>query len=95
MSNCIRNNIFNEKHKCFKINCNTSFYPSKNDTCLICNWKKCNNNHCGCSLNKETFEVLNKFYNLFCNINNYSKDTIYSLKIMFETYYNNCFNNLK
>ena len=94
MCNCIKNNQFNEYHKCFKIGCNSYFNPKNNKTCLICNWKKCNNNHCGCSISNDTYLILKRFYSLFCKYNNYSKETIYSLKVMLKTYYNNCMNKL-
>ena len=95
MNDCIKKGNFDINHKCFKLNCNSFFNPNNTKTCNICNWKKCYNNHCGCNINKDTSLILKKFYSLFCNINNYSKETIYALKIMLETYYNNCLKELK
>lgn len=87
---CIRLNNFNlnEKHICFQ--CNTYFIPKYRKTCKICNWKVCINNHCGCTLSKDTKIILNNFYNLFCKLNNYSKETINALKIMLNTFKKNC-----
>ncbi|MBA7492410.1 hypothetical protein ES702_02960 [subsurface metagenome] len=90
MSNCIRENDFlNELHLCFKINCNSKFYPVNAKTCKICNWKKCNKGHCGCSVSQETRNRLRDFYNLFCN-KNHSKETSFALKTMLITFYRNC-----
>ena len=83
MTDCIRKGNFKrEIHICFKLGCNSKFYPGKSLTCNICNWKKCENNHCRCNLNKETSLVLEKFYSLLCEQNNYSKETIYALSQM-------------
>jgi len=95
MTNCIRKgNFSNEIHICFKLNCNSKFYPDKQQTCIICNWKKCSNNHCKCNLDNETSLVLDNFYSLLCEQNNYSKETIYALKTILKTYLNNCIDNL-
>jgi len=89
---CIRNNKFKEleNHKCFVLGCNEIVIPSKNKTCSFCNWKLCNNGHCGCSLSFETWKSLSIFYELLCEKNNYSKETKYALKIMIKTYFKNC-----
>lgn len=90
--NCNRKGKFNwmELHKCFVKGCIDLFYPGVNETCEICNWKKCNNGHCGCSLSKETRDVLDSFYDLFCNPNDYSDETKFGLRIMLDTYYKEC-----
>lgn len=71
-------------------NCNGTISPNKSLTCLSCNWKFCNNGHCGCNTGEETRKILSKFYDLFCEPHNYSKETQYALKIMLETFVNNC-----
>jgi len=97
MNDCIRKSNFNnEKHNCFILNCNSTFYPKDSITCNICNWKKCSNNHCKCNiLNNETLLIIDKFYSLLCEQNNYSKQTIYALKILIKTFYINCIKDLK
>ncbi len=90
MTDCIRKGKFGkyERHLCFY--CFSSFYPGNAETCEICNWKKCINGHCGCSLSKETREVLDKFYDLFCENHHYSIETKNALNIMLKTYFKWC-----
>lgn len=90
MTHCIRKGIFrlNEIHKCFV--CGKGFSPGKSETCLICNWKKCEFGHCGCSVSKEMKLILDKFYDLFC-VNKYSNETKYALNIMLKCYLENCY----
>ncbi len=90
MTDCIRKGKFGkyERHLCFY--CFSYFYPGNAETCPICNWKKCINGHCGCSLSKETKEVLEKFYDLFCDHEKYSKETKDALDIMLKTYHRWC-----
>ena len=90
IKNCIRNGKFGlfETHVCFY--CGNIFLPGKAQTCEICNWKKCSKGHCGCSTSKETKEILTKFYDLFCENNNYSNETIFALNIMLKCYMVNC-----
>ena len=87
---CIRFGMFGkyEKHICFY--CFSRFSPGDVETCENCNWKKCGNGHCGCSVSKETMKVLDKFYDLFCEPKNYSKETKDALKVMLETYNQRC-----
>lgn len=79
-----------ESHRCFVKNCNNIIFPNKSPTCLSCNWKICNNGHCGYTTSEETRKTLSKFYDLFCEPHNYSNETKYALKIMIETFVNNC-----
>lgn len=87
---CIRKGNFgiNEVHKCFQ--CEEFFSPGLNKTCSKCNWKICNNNHCGCTLSHETKKIMSKFYKLLCTPQNYTKETRKALEIMIKTYYTYC-----
>ena len=87
---CIRMGNFGSKefHKCFQ--CGEIFSPGKQITCEICNWKKCEKGHCGCTVSKETKEAMEDFYNLFCRENNYSSETKKALLIMLRTFNTYC-----
>lgn len=89
---CLRKRIWKNKeiHACFINGCLAGVDPSCNKTCPSCNWKYCNNGHCGCDTSEETRDILSKFYDLFCKPHNYSNETKYALKIMLETFVNNC-----
>ena len=80
----------NEHHICFVIDCNASVDTEKNKSCPKCNWKYCNNGHCGCSISKETKLILDKFYDLFCEPKQYKIETKYALNIMLDTFWKNC-----
>lgn len=84
-----------ELHKCFVKNCDSIFFPDNNETCPKCNWKFCDNGHCGCSVSEETRKILDKFYDLFCEPHNYSEETKHALEIMLNTFYNFCYGCLK
>ena len=92
---CVRKSNFGKEeiHMCFQ--CKKIFLPGNNKTCPKCNWKFCNNGHCGCTVSKETREVLNKFYDLFCYPNGYSQETKNALFIMLNTFQNYCSRCLK
>ena len=88
MTKCIREGNFGcEAHICFQ--CGDQFFPGKMKTCKICNWKKCEKGHCGCTVSKETKEALDKFYVLFCD-HRYSRETEKALDIMLKCYLVNC-----
>ena len=89
---CVRFGKFGEYefHMCFVQGCNIIFNPGNNETCPKCNWKPCDNGHCGCSVSKETKETLDKFYDLFCKPNEYSNETKYALFVMLNTFSNQC-----
>lgn len=95
MTVCNRFGNFGEKeiHQCFK--CGRGFLPIQTETCTTCNWKKCIIGHCGCDLSKETREVLDKFYDLFCKPQDYSKETKKALFSMINVYFKYCKNFLK
>ena len=78
MTDCIRKNKFeiDEKHQCFVIGCNSYFKPINNKTCPICNYKFCNNGHCGCSVSKETKYALDILYNTYCNLCSSKKSVV-------------------
>ncbi len=82
-----------EMHICFQ--CLDQFSPGKNKTCEKCNWKLCNHGHCGCTVSKETKEVLDKFYDLLCEPHNYSKETKRALFEMVNIFHKYCMGCLK
>ena len=90
MTDCIRKHNFrkSERHICFFCLC--SFSPGIAETCPVCNWKKCINGHCGCSVSVETKKALDTFASLFCNTNEQSTETKTALYYVLETYYQNC-----
>ena len=86
---CRRDNFKKEeRHICFS--CGLVFSPGNAKTCNKCNWRIPPCGCCGCSVSKETKEALDKFYDLFCQPNNYSQETKYALGIMIKTYSDNC-----
>lgn len=90
MTNCIRNGIFgNEKHLCFQ--CKKEFFPAKQKTCPICNWKICPDGHCGCTVTPETKRKLANFYELFCNPGTIDP----AIEVMLDCFINNCYNKTK
>ena len=68
MTDCKRKGNFNieEAHKCFKLGCEAKCYPALSKTCPKCNWKYCDNGHCGCSLTKEARYAIDILYKTVC-----------------------------
>ncbi len=78
MTDCIRKGDFNsiEAHPCFIIGCNGYCYPVESETCSICNFKKCENNHCGCDLTEEARYAVNKLYETYCEFCSDKKEVV-------------------
>jgi hypothetical protein len=74
MSDCRRKGDFHpeEQHKCFLIGCTSLVFPARSDTCQVCNWKKCEEGHCGCDLIPEARFAVDTLYSTFCD---YCKDS--------------------
>ena len=41
-------------------------YPATSDTCRKCNFKFCDNGHCGCNLTEEARYAVNTLYETYC-----------------------------
>lgn len=67
MSECIRKGIFDkEAHPCFIIGCGGYCFPAEAKTCKKCNFKFCENGHCGCNLSEEARYAVNMLYKTYC-----------------------------
>ena len=68
MTDCKRKGKFDreERHKCFVKGCDAFCYPALSKTCSICNWKRCESGHCGCSLTEEARYAVDILYSTFC-----------------------------
>lgn len=61
---CKKNGCFSNQHLCFQ--CGKPFEVSAQETCIKCQWKKCPNGHCQCTMPYEAQEYLMWFYHLLC-----------------------------
>ena len=68
MTDCIRRGKFaeTEAHRCFVLGCTADCYPLASDTCPKCNFKFCDNGHCGCHLTEEARYAVNVLYETYC-----------------------------